>query len=120
MIEAIRNYIPYNEQEAADKEVILDLLERYDNLYERENLTAHMTASAWVTDPSRTKILMAYHRIYSSWAWLGGHADGCGDLLSVALKEANEETSLKSLRPLTHSIFSAEMVLPFITIFFTL
>ena len=30
-----------------------------------------MTASAWVVNPGRTKVLMVYHNIYKSWSWLG-------------------------------------------------
>ena len=40
---------------------------------------------------SLSKILMAYHKIYNSWAWVGGHSDGDSDLLYVAMKEAKEE-----------------------------
>ncbi|MBQ1900042.1 MAG: NUDIX hydrolase, partial [Erysipelotrichaceae bacterium] len=72
---ALRAYRPYNIQEEKDKETILSFLERYDDAYERSNELAHMTASAWVVNPDKTKVLMAYHRIYDSWAWLGGHCD---------------------------------------------
>ncbi len=46
-----------------------------------------MTASAWVVNRDRTKVLLAYHNIYNSWAWLGGHTDGERNLLSVAVRE---------------------------------
>jgi 8-oxo-dGTP pyrophosphatase MutT (NUDIX family) len=52
----------------------------------------HFTASAWIVNPDRTKVLMVYHNIYDSWAWTGGHADGEEDLRAVALREAWEET----------------------------
>ena len=53
---------------------------------------------------------MAYHNIYNSWAWTGGHADGDSDLLHVSLKEAEEETGLKNVNPLTKEIFSIEVL----------
>ena len=37
---------------------------------------------------------MAFHKIYQSWAWTGGHADGETDLLHVAMREAREETGI--------------------------
>lgn len=80
MIKQIEAYEPYNEQEARDKEIILSMLteaERMgEDIFSRENRMAHMTASAWVVNRDRTKVLLAYHNIYNSWAWLGGHADG--------------------------------------------
>jgi len=107
--EQINRYVPYNEQEARDKEVILRHLSQPDIFY-RANTLAHMTASAWVVNPGRTKVLMAYHNIYDSWAWLGGHADGETDLLKVALKEVREESGVQSARPVTGDIYSLEVL----------
>ena len=52
---------------------------------------------------------MAYHNLYQSWAWLGGHADGESDLLSVALREANEESGVLAV-PVSPEIFSLEIL----------
>ena len=38
---------------------------------------------------------MVYHRIYNSWSWTGGHADGEWDLAAVAMREAKEETGIQ-------------------------
>lgn len=108
LLEQISAYQPYNEQEAADKALILDYLSKNEDAFLRSSLLAHMTASAWVTNPSRTKVIMVYHNIYNSWSWCGGHADGDTDLLRVALKECCEETSLHNVRPLSEGIFSLE------------
>ena len=83
--------------EERDKELILRALRREENVFSRENSLCHMTASAWISSPDRTKVLMAYHNIYDSWSWLGGHADGDTDLLRVALKEAEEESGLSKV-----------------------
>ena len=53
---------------------------------------------------------MAYHNIYDSWAWLGGHADGEEDLLAVALREVREESGVKHARPASENIFSLEVL----------
>lgn len=103
--EQIENYEPYNEQEKNDKEIMLSLINRYDDVLTRENKVCHFTASNWIVNKERTKILMAYHNIYHSWAWTGGHCDGDADLLEVALKEAREETGITSLKPLDNSIY---------------
>lgn len=69
-----------------------------------------MTASAWIVDPARTKTVMVYHKIYDSWSWTGGHADGETDLLAVALRECEEETGLKHARAVSDDIFSLEVL----------
>ena len=106
--EAIRSYIPFNEQEEADKALILDFLSKNGDAFYRSNLVAHMTASAWVVNPARDRVLMVYHKIYDSWSWTGGHADGDEDLAHVALREVKEETGVKSARLLSGDIFSLE------------
>ncbi len=106
--QAIESYIPFNEQETADKALILDYLAKNDDAFYRTNLIAHMTASAWVVNPAHDKVLMVYHRIYDSWSWTGGHADGDEDLARVALREVREETGVKSARLLSRDIFSLE------------
>ncbi len=106
--EQLENYLPVNEQEARDKKLLLDWIASGKDILTRENEVAHLTASAWVVSPDRKYVLMAYHNLYNSWAWLGGHADGDSDLLRVALKEAREESGIESVHPVTEEIISVE------------
>lgn len=108
--EQINAYTPYNAQEAADKRLLLRYLAEFDNLYTRENPLCHLTASGWITNDARTHVLMAYHNIYQSWSWTGGHADGDTDLLAVACREACEETGLPRVAPVSTEIFSLEIL----------
>ena len=110
IVDEIKNYAPCCEQEARDKAVILDFLENNADAFSRDNLIAHMTASAWIVNPARTRVVMVYHRIYDSWSWTGGHADVETDLLAVALREAREETGLERVRAVSESIFSLEVL----------
>lgn len=107
--EQILNYEPFNEQEEKDKKIILGWLSE-SGVFTRENKCAHFTASAWVVNPERTKVLMIYHNIYDSWAWMGGHADGEKNLLKVAEKEAREESGIENIRPLSEDIISLEVL----------
>ena len=107
---AIAAYTPWNEQEARDRAQILRFLEQNPDAFLRSNAVAHMTASAWVVNAAREKVLMVYHRLYDSWAWTGGHADGETDLLAVALREAREETGVQHLRPVSREIYSLEVL----------
>ena len=101
---------PYNEQEETEKRLMLQYMDTFPDLLTRENEMAHFTASCWIVNPARTHALMAFHNLYQSWAWLGGHADGEEDLLRVALREANEESGIVGARPLRNDIFSLEIL----------
>ena len=106
LLETIASYKPESEQESVDRLVMLSALGRGEKLLTRDNLVMHFTASAWITNPARTKVLMVYHNLYDSWAWTGGHADGEEDLRSVALREAEEETGarVRLVRPDVYSL----------------
>lgn len=108
ILEQIKNYEPYNELEQKDKESILKCLDTYPDLFYRTNPIVHMTASAWVTNKNRDKILMAYHNIYKSFSWLGGHCDGDRDCLAVAIREVQEESGIKHVKAISEDLLSLE------------
>ena len=110
ILESIERYIPFNYQEERDRVLILRALREEKNIFFRENEAMHMTASDWVTNETQDRVLMAYHNLYDSWSWLGGHADGECDLLSVALREVCEESGITRVRPASEEIFSLEIL----------
>ncbi len=69
----------------------------------------HLTASAWVVDPARTRALLTHHRKLGRWLQLGGHADGDPDLRRAALREAREESGLRSLRLAQAGIYDLDV-----------
>ncbi len=108
-LELLENYRPGDPREEADRALMLDCCRRYGPMIlTREALAAHITSSAFVMSPDREWVLMAWHNIYRSWAWTGGHADGERDLLAVALREAQEETGVQNLIPLRETPLSME------------
>ena len=98
-------------REAAEQRAMLELIaQQGDALLNRSSPLAHMTASAIIVNGSRTKTLMAFHRIYNSWAWTGGHADGECDFEAIARREAQEETGIAGLRRLGSGAASIEIL----------
>lgn len=108
LVKRLEEYQPFNEQEEKDKPLILNWIRNQEDAFSRENKVAHITASAWVVNKDRSKVLMVYHNIYNSWSWLGGHADGETDLLSVAIREVKEEAGITDVQPVSEEIFSVE------------
>ena len=51
-------------QEEADRAEMLCFLQTHKKALLREDETGHFTASAWIVDPARERVLMAYHNIY--------------------------------------------------------
>ena len=97
LIDDIRAYEPFNEQEAVDRLAILRALADDPHVFDR-SAPAHMACSIWTVDPAKQRTLMVYHNLYDSWSWIGGHADGERDLARVALRELEEETGVAGAR----------------------
>lgn len=110
LITELEKYEPWNEQEEQDKKEFLRRLKSGEELFSRENASAHITVSGWVVNREHTKVLMVYHNLYDSWSWLGGHADGEKDLLKVAKKEVQEESGLEQIDVAIPNIFSLEIL----------
>lgn len=110
LLQGIENYVPANEQEERDKQIMLQYMTHNDKYLLREDQIAHFTASIWTVNKARTKTLMVYHNIYNSWSWIGGHADGEEDLCSVALRELREETGVRNAALVSREIFSLEIL----------
>lgn len=110
LFQEIQEYTPVNEQEKRDREMMLQYMRCHEDCLSRDDPVAHFTVSAWTVDPARTKTLMVYHRIYDSWSWIGGHADGEPDLKKVALRELREETGIRDAALAGDEIFSLEIL----------
>jgi len=112
LLNTVKNYKPINDAEVEYRKSFIQFLEAFpeDMWATRDNLTGHLSASAWVVNKDRTKVLFAYHNIYESWAWLGGHADGEINLLDVAVKEAKEEAGIKNVKILMEEPISLEVL----------
>ena len=109
-IKEIENYVPFNAQEESDKKIILDAIRNHSNILTRDNEIMHITSSCYILNKTRDKVLMIYHRIYNSWSWTGGHADGDDNLLHIAIKEAKEETGIQNLNLIIPNIFSLDIL----------
>jgi 8-oxo-dGTP pyrophosphatase MutT (NUDIX family) len=98
LLAELRAYVPGDAREAAMRARLVAFVAAHPDALERTLLTGHVTASAWVVDPARTRALLAHHRKLGKWLQLGGHVDGDPDVRGAALREAREESGLTSLR----------------------
>jgi len=115
-IKTLKDYVPFDKQDAADRQAILDFYKKYNgDIFTRDNAEGHMVTCCLVMNPERTKVLMAWHNIYKTFAWLGGHADGDEDLARVARKEVSQESGLKHAKMLGDIILTVSLlVVPYV------
>ena len=97
--------------DAHEKEMVaatIEFAETEVGCLRRECVPGHLTGSAWIVSPDRTRTLLTHHRKLGKWLQLGGHADGEEDLLGVALREAREESGLVHVRAVSAEIFDVD------------
>lgn len=98
LLTRLRQHHPANAAERAMTEATLTFVEQHPDCFERSLRIGHITGSAWIVSPDRRQTLLIHHRKLDRWLQPGGHADGDPDVAAVALREAQEETGLSSLR----------------------
>jgi len=88
---------------------MIELLSARDDCFERTCFPAHFTGSSWLVSRDGTKALVMHHAKIDKWVQPGGHADGNGDLLAVAVREAQEESGIRHIEPISDEIFDIDI-----------
>ncbi len=109
LIEILKDYRSTYPEEQASVPRFLFLLSNFHNCFTRSLFTGHMTASAWIVSDDGDEALLVHHKKLNKWLQPGGHADGMENLRKVAMKEAEEETGLHSLRFVDNDIFDIDI-----------
>jgi 8-oxo-dGTP pyrophosphatase MutT (NUDIX family) len=109
LLDELHAYVPADAREATMRERLIGFVTAYPDAFERALAIGHVTASAWIVDPSRTRALLTHHRKLGKWLQLGGHTDGDADVRRAALREAQEESGLTSLRFARDGIYDLDV-----------
>ncbi|HEX3467350.1 MAG TPA: NUDIX hydrolase [Candidatus Elarobacter sp.] len=109
LLEELRTYVPADAREAEMRDRFAAFLTAHGDAFERACIPGHVTASAWIVDPARTRALLTHHRKLGKWLQLGGHVDGDRDVRRSALREAREESGLRSLRFAGDAIYDVDV-----------
>jgi 8-oxo-dGTP pyrophosphatase MutT (NUDIX family) len=99
---------PLDAHEAAMTAEIIRFAETHPDCLLRSCVPGHLTGSAWIVSRDRTRTLLTHHHKLDKWLQLGGHADGDGDLLAVAMREAREESGLTRLHAVSAVPFDVD------------
>jgi 8-oxo-dGTP pyrophosphatase MutT (NUDIX family) len=110
LLDDVRGYRPFDERERTMRERLTGFLEVHgERAFERSLTPGHITASAWIVDPERTAAVLLHHRKLARWLQLGGHVDGDPDVRRAALREAREESGLRTLRMISETIYDIDV-----------
>lgn len=106
---ALLLYIDSHSERANVATEILNFVCNTPHCFERQYRKGHITGSAWLLHPCGTGALLTLHRQLKKWLQPGGHADGDPDTLRVALREAEEESGIAGIVPVSEEIFDVDI-----------
>ncbi|MCC7384440.1 MAG: NUDIX hydrolase [Deltaproteobacteria bacterium] len=109
LLEAHQRRTELADGERRSLERLIAFVGREPRCFERTCLEGHVTGSAWILDRARQRVLLTHHKKLDLWLQPGGHCDGDPDVLRVALREAEEESGIAGLEPLSRAIFDVDV-----------
>jgi 8-oxo-dGTP pyrophosphatase MutT (NUDIX family) len=109
LLDKLARHVPFDAAEADALARITTFIGRYPNCFDRSLAVGHITGSAWLIDPPGTHVLLTHHRKLGKWLQLGGHADGNPDVLAVAIREAQEESGIDEIQPVSGEVFDVDV-----------
>ncbi len=109
LINLLQQYSSGYIEELNYKTRMLEVLNICDDCFERGCRVGHFTASSWLLDHQLRRVLLMHHVKLDRWLQLGGHCDGNYNVLSVAIKEAQEESGIKNITALSDKIFDIDI-----------
>ena len=104
----LENYYPSDPDEKLSKPLMLEFLEVCHDCFERSCVPGHFTGSSWLLNKDGSQALLLLHGKFDRWLQAGGHCDGDSDILGVALREAQEESGIIDIKPVSESIFDID------------
>ncbi len=107
--ENIKNYVSNFQEENDYKKKMIEFLDNCQEPFNRKTKKGHFTASGFLLNYNRTKFLLMHHRKLNKWLQLGGHCDGNNDVLSVAIKEVQEESGILDIEPISKEIYDIDI-----------
>ncbi len=90
---------------------IKDFVAGDEHCFERDNERGHITASALLLHPQGDRCLVLFHRKLQRWLQPGGHVESSDSYstLQAAIREAEEESGLRGIRPVSSDIFDLDV-----------
>ena len=109
LLKALQDYQNRFPEETQTVQKMCSFIKDNPDCFDRSLKSGHITGSAWVLSPDKSKALLTHHKKLNHWYQLGGHSDGDGDTRRVALREATEESGIKGLSLMMPDIFDIDV-----------
>lgn len=108
LVELLLEYGTRHPEEQPVVDRFQEFVTHHERCFERDCWAGHITGSAWLVSRDGERVLLTHHRKLGRWLQVGGHSDGDGDPLRVAVREAEEESGL-TVAPVSEGVFDLDV-----------
>lgn len=105
----LEDYKPTDRVEESSRQRIIEFVKVHSDCFERSCIPGHITGSAWLINRQGSHVLLTHHGKLHMWLQLGGHCDGQSNVLDVSLREAQEESGIHAIEPVSGGIFDVDV-----------
>lgn len=109
LLNLLHDYAPTEADEIKFKSEVISFVEQNKDCFDSSLPAGHITGSAWLLNKSGGEALLTHHAKLDKWFQLGGHCDGDADVLKVAIREAQEESGIENIEPVSEQIFDIDI-----------
>lgn len=110
LISQLQALSTHDTQEVEMIQRMIHFINTHPNPMDQKLEVGHLTGSAWIVNKERTKALFTHHAKLGMWLQLGGHAESQDQSIrDTAIREAQEESGLKSVKLLSENILSIDI-----------
>ncbi|MEO6064024.1 MAG: NUDIX domain-containing protein [Thermoflexales bacterium] len=111
LLGSLRAFTPADETEADHLAEIAAFVAAQSAPFGRDTVEGHITASAFIVDPTRLFTLLVWHEKLARWLQPGGHCEESDpSTLAAAVREVEEETGLghDKMRQIGDGVFDVD------------
>ena len=98
VLKKLNDYHPIDTNEKRYKKTIIQFVKNNNKCFSSSHsfmteeqcseTFGHITGSAWILNPDKSKALLTHYRKLNKWLQLGGHSDDHSNVLETSLREA--------------------------------
>ena len=109
VLELLQHYQKRYPEESSVVERLQNFVRKNPDCFERSLSVGHITGSAWLVNRAGTHTLLTHHKKLNKWLQPGGHVDGSPNVLESALREAEEESGITGIQPVSEEVFDIDI-----------
>jgi 8-oxo-dGTP pyrophosphatase MutT (NUDIX family) len=110
LLDELEQYQPTDDLEERHHRALMGHLVHASSPMSRDTFKpGHVTASLYIVDPEKKRVLLHHHRRLDRWLQMGGHVEANESPAVAALREGREESGLADLQLIGEGVLDVDV-----------